>query len=51
VSNLYGSGAGNFCDNVYHTQIFLKYIIIYVGDEFHSLIDIIPWKACLEPAV
>jgi hypothetical protein len=24
---------------------------LYVGDEFHSLIDIIPWKACLEPAV
>ena len=31
VSNLYGSGAGNVCDNGYHTQNFVfKYIIIYV---------------------
>jgi hypothetical protein len=52
VSNLYGSGAGNFCDNGYHTQNFLfMYIIVYVGDEFHILIDIIPWTVCLEPAV
>jgi hypothetical protein len=54
VSNLYGSGAGNVCDNGYHTQKFVfKYFIIYVcvGDEFHSLIDIIPWKVSLEPVV
>ena len=52
MSNLYGSDSANFLDNVYHTQNFLfKYIIIYVGDEFHNLIDIIPWKGCLEPVV
>jgi len=52
MSNLHGSGAGKFCDNGYHTQNFVfKYIIIYVGDKFHSLIDIIPWKGCLEPVV
>jgi len=50
VSNLYGFDGGNFFDNGYHTQIFVfNYIIIYVGDEFHNLIDIIPWKGCLEP--
>jgi hypothetical protein len=50
VSSLYGSGAGNFCDNGYHIQdLFFKYIITYVGDEFHNSIDIIPWKGCLVP--
>jgi hypothetical protein len=55
MSNLYGSGAGNVYDNGYHIQNFVfKYIIILyicVGDTFHSLIDFIPWKGCIEPVV